>query len=57
MVQTANLGERNDLAASRRFNGPGIRRVLAESKVRPGNVIVAEIAERVNDFETVPGCI
>jgi len=44
MVQTTDLGERNDLAASRRFNGPGIRRVLAESEVRPGNVIVAEIA-------------
>ena len=44
MVQTTDLGERNDLAASRWFNGPGIRRVLAESKVRPGNVIVAEIA-------------
>jgi hypothetical protein len=43
MVQTTDLGERNDLAASGRFNGPGIRRVLAESKVRPGNVIVAEI--------------
>ena len=44
MVQATDLGERNDLAASGRFNGPGIRRVLAESKVRPGNVVVAEIA-------------
>ena len=44
MVQTTDLGERNDLAASGRFNGPGFRRILAESKVRPGNVVVAEIA-------------
>ena len=44
MVQTTDLEERNDPAASGRFNGPGIRRVLAESKVRPGNVVVAEIA-------------
>ena len=43
MVQTTDIRERSDLAASGRFNGPGIRRVLAESKVRPGNVIVAEI--------------
>ncbi len=44
MVQTTDLGERNDLAAARRFHGPGIRRVLPEGKVRPGNVVVAEIA-------------
>ena len=44
MVQTTDLGERNDPAASGRFDVPGIRRVLAESKVRPGNVVVAEKA-------------
>ena len=44
MVQTTDLGKRNDLAASGRFNGPEIRRVLPRSKVRPGTVIVAEIA-------------
>ena len=44
MVQTTDLGERNDLAAAGRFHGPGIRRILSEGKVRPGNVVVAEIA-------------
>ena len=44
MVQTTDLGKGNDLAASGRFHGPGIRRVLRESKVRPGSVVVAEIA-------------
>jgi len=44
MVQTTDLRERNDRAASGRFNGPKIRRVLAESKMRPANVVVAEIA-------------
>ena len=44
MVQATDLGERSDLGASGRFDGPGFRRVLAESKVRPGNVEVAEIA-------------
>ena len=44
MVQTADLGERNDPAEIGRFNGSCIRRILAERKVRPGNVIVAEIA-------------
>ena len=44
MVQTTDLGKRNDLAATGRFHGPGIRRVLPESKVCPGSVVVAEIA-------------
>jgi hypothetical protein len=43
-MQPADLGERNDLAATGRFHEPGIRRVLPESKVRPGSVVVAEIA-------------
>lgn len=34
MVQTTDFRERNDPAASGRFDGPGFRRVLAESKVR-----------------------
>ncbi len=44
MVQTSDLGERNDIAAARRFHGPEIRRILPEGEVRPGNVVVAEIA-------------
>jgi hypothetical protein len=44
MVQTTDLGAFHDVAATGRFHGPGIRRVLPESKVRPGSVVVADIA-------------
>jgi hypothetical protein len=44
MMQATDLGKRNDPAATGRFHGPGIRRVLRESKVRSGSVVVAEIA-------------
>ncbi len=44
MVQTTDLGERNDLAAARRFHQPGIRRILPEGQVRARSVVVAEVA-------------
>ena len=42
--EVSDRRERNDLAASGRFNGPRIRRIFAERKVRSANVIVAAIA-------------
>ena len=44
MVETADLGKLNDLAELRRLHLSGLRCILAESKVRPGSVVVAEIA-------------
>ena len=41
MVESADFGKRYDLAESRRLHLSGLRRILAESKVRPGNVIQA----------------
>ncbi len=46
MVQTTDLREFHDVAATGRFHGPGIRRVLPESKVRPGSVVVAKVTEQ-----------
>jgi hypothetical protein len=44
MVQATDLGKRNDHAATGRFDGAGIRRVLPEGKVRSRTVVVSEEA-------------
>ena len=44
MVQSANHRELNDPAELRRLDLSGVRRILAERKVRARSVVVAKVA-------------
>ena len=43
MMQSTDLGERDDLARSRSVYGPGLRTILVEREMRPGLVIIMKI--------------
>jgi len=53
VVEPDDLRELHDLADSRRLDGRGLRRVLAEAEVGSGPVIVGEVLG--DDAEEVPG--
>jgi hypothetical protein len=44
MMQAAEFGDLDDRAARRRLDGPSIRRILVEAQVRPGAVMVCNVA-------------
>ena len=44
MVESTDLGQRNDAAVLGQLNGTWVGRILFEREVRPRTVVVAEVA-------------
>ena len=51
MVESSDLRELNDPAEFRRLHVSGLRRILAERKMRAGNVVIAKVVAQ--DFQQV----